>query len=719
MKRLIYLSALLCAAALAGCSNEELMENGAATKQNELTLTATTGTDTRTAVDVNYNVNWSEEDAFYAFGKLVEGNVYSSTGTFTLKSGEEGKSTSTFEGTVTGKMSELEYAVYPLENYTPSTRTLTFPATYTYPVSNAPMFGKLNADKNKVEFTQLLGGLMRIQVSGIESGVEGTLKLSASNITGTAVLTPGATATLAALSSTGSEVTLSFTTTSTETLILDIPVPAGTYSGGMTATLTIGTAEAQVFHTTSDFTVTAGVAKEMRPIHIVEIDGSTISFSQTVADAEAANKALEEGVKNITIESVAANGEIAIPSTSTTEDPVTINITSANNNEFTVKGATNGTETPAAVINVPTGTSGTLNVKNIEHVELNGGAWTKVTASTGDNTLEIKDGTVIDELVIEKGGINIAAGAEVKKITLNADASIKNRIVVAAGKSMEINVGTHTLTLEDKNFHLINGGATLTLIGDTTNKGKITDYSKAIAINQSTGGNFTMKNIEYTAPSVGSAGILIDPRVSNANITVENSTMNCKYYCLNTNASKENGSGHVVTLTNSTFTAQETGLMFNVPGTVTATKCTFTGGWQGAFLRGGNFTFDGCTFNLSVSSSYGTSNKLAGATSWGDGNQAPSAALTIGNRGGSYDYPKVVELKNGCAFSVQKDNGASTDYPSVYIDANPNQTSQTVTFTYDTTSGTNFGNAGKGLDIRNTTGQVTVNNTVYSGPTVE
>lgn len=233
-----------------------------------------------------------------------------------------------------------------------------------------------------------------------------------------------------------------------------------------------------------------------------------------------------------------------------------------------------------------------------------------------------------------------------------------------------------------------------------------------------------MKNIEYTAPSVGSAGILIDPRVSSAKITVENSTMNCKYYCLSSNAAKENGSGHVVTLTNFTFTAEETGLMFNVPGTVTATNCTFTGGWQGAFLRGGNFTFDGCTFKLNVSSSYDTgigSNKPAGATSWGDGNQAPSAALTIGNRGSNtaYNCPKVVELRNSCTFSVLKDNAASTDYPSVYIDANPSQSSQTVTFTYDATSGTNFGNAGKGLDIRNKAGQVTVNGKVYSGSTAE
>lgn len=718
MKRLTYLSALLCAAALAGCSNEELMEDGAAMQQNELTLIATTGADTRTVVDANYNVSWSTRDAFYVFGTLVQGNVYNSTGRFELKSGEEGKSTGTFKGSVRGDMSELEYAVYPADNYASATRTLTFPTTYTYPVSNAPMFGKLNEAKNKVEFTQLLSGLVRIQVSGIGSGVEGTLKLSASGITGTATLTPGATATLGELSGAGNEVTLSFTTTSTDPLILDIPVPAGTYSGGITATLKIGTAEAQVFHTTSDFAVTAGVAKEMRPIRIVEIDGSTIDFSQTVADAEAANKALDEGVKNITIESVAANEEIAIPSTSTTEDPVTINIASTNGNEFTVKGATDGTATPAAVINVPQGTSGTLNVKNIEHVELNGGSWTKVTASTGDNTLEIKDGTVINELVIEKGGISIEVGAEVKKIMLQNDASIKNSIVVAAGKSMEINVGTHTLTLESTGFHFIGGGATLTFNGDNTGKGKITDYSQAIAINQEAGGNFTMKNIEYTAPSAGSAGILIDQHVSSGKITVENSTMDCKYYCFSTNATKEVGSGHEVTLTNSTFTAEETGLMFNVPGTVTATNCTFTGGWQGAFLRGGQFTFDGCTFNLNVSS-YGASDKPAGATSWGSGNQAPSAALTIGNRGGAYDYPKNVTLQNSCTFSVKKDNGDSKDYPAIYIDANPNQTSQTVSFTYDDGSKTSFEKAGSGLDIRNTTGQVTVNSVVYTGPTVE
>lgn len=112
--------------------------------------------------------------------------------------------------------------------------------------------------------------------------------------------------------------------------------------------------------------------------------------------------------------------------------------------------------------------------------------------------------------------------------------------------------------------------------------------------------------------------------------------------------------------------------MFNIPATLTATGCTFTGGWQAAFLRGGTSTFDNCNFNLSVDNRYGASNKAKNSTSWSSGNQVPSAAITIGNRGGnSYNSPKNVELKNSCTFSVKKDDSDTQNYPAIYIDANP------------------------------------------------
>ena len=78
------------------------MESG--TSADGLTLTATTGANTRTSVDGNYHVNWTTSDAFYAFGGTTSVNkVYSSKGTFTLKSGTG--TTGTFTGMVTGAVS--------------------------------------------------------------------------------------------------------------------------------------------------------------------------------------------------------------------------------------------------------------------------------------------------------------------------------------------------------------------------------------------------------------------------------------------------------------------------------------------------------------------------------------------------------------------------------------------------------------------------------------
>ena len=735
MRRLSYISALLCAAALAGgCSNEELAENeAAAQQQDELSLVASTGISTRTTVGTDYAVNWTASDAFYAFGGSTgTDKVYKATATFELKEGQEGSTAGTFKGTVTGSKTDLEYAVYPKSAYTSATQTVTFPAAYAYPVSNAPMFGTLNADKSAVNFGQLLSGLMRVKVGGLESGVSGTLKLGATGITGSTELSiSNGVATLGSLTSTGDEVTLSFATTSTDPILLDIPVPAGTYASGITATLTVGGASAETFKTTSSFEVKAGTVKVMPEINITEITGNTIKFSQSVASTEEATKALAEGVKNITIAEVKDGEEIAIPASSTAEAPVTINISSINGSskEFSVKGADNGS-TKAAIINAPEVSSGKVTVTNIEHVEISGG-WDLVTAGTGPNTLEIKDGTVIKKLIITKGSVDIKSGAEVQEMELQADATIKNALNIAVEKEMKINVGTHNLTLEATgDYHRINGKLTLTSEAQTTEggtngvngtngtgeqKGTIEDKSFGLSLFHDAA-SLTMKNIDYTATSARANGIFIDSHHNNATITVENSTMTSKYYCLASNAATEVGSSCVVTLKNSKFTADETALLLNIPATLTATGCTFTGSWHGVFMRGGTGTFDGCGFNLKVTN-YGASSKAAGATAWGSGNVAPSAALTIGNRGDNtiYNYIKGVTLSNSCTFSVANDKDSQT-YPAIYIDANPGQTSQTVSFTYDDGSKTSFTQAGTGLDIRNTTGQVTVNNTVYSGP---
>jgi hypothetical protein len=756
MRKLFNVSALLCAVALAtSCSNEEIVENGTAV--DGFTLVATTGADTRTSVDDNYKVNWTTGDAFYVFGNNTKDKTYSSRGTLTLKGA--GGATGTFEGTVIGTVSKLQYAVYPAGEYDPTDMTLTFPDKYTYPVSNAPMFGKVNSNDGKVAFEQLLCGMMRVTLNGLEENATGSLTLTSNNtdITGSAALTIGANgkATLSGLSNKqGKTITLSFKNEGTTgSLLLDIPLPAGTYGNDLTATLQIDEAKAVAFTTEADFAITDREIKEMAELTIAKVDGTTtIEFTKKVANSAEANNELAAGAKNVTVTDMGSGSELEIPNNSSADDPVTINVTAATTESFTVKGAQGGT-TGAIKINLPEGSKGTVTVENIKSVEISGGwdqtsgtsgdplviaatagtgveeltvkeiehvevsgTWKKVTASTGDNTFVVKADAVIEELIVNDGNIEIKEGGEVKKLTLNNDVTINNSFDVLAGKSMAIDLGTYTLTLPSrpanipKNFVRLYEGASLTITGDATQQGKVVDKSRGISLHESNT-QFTMTNVEYSADNKNADGILLNNNVSNTVVKVENCKMKSVEYCLNTNASTPVGNNNAVTLTSSIFTATETPLMVNNSATLTATGCTFTGGWQAALLRGGTFTFTNCGFNLSVTS-YGSSTKDFGATPWGEGNQAPSAAITAGNRSSAnYDYETTFSLKN-CTFTVANSKDEQT-YPSIYIDAEKEKQNQGVTFNYDDASKTSFDDAGTGLKILETSGKVTVNNKQY------
>lgn len=712
MKNLHSFSALLCMAALtlSGCSNEELPGAGTSVPQ-DFTLVATIGSNTKTTVAKDYKVNWTVGDAFYAFGGATgTENVYKAKAEFSLTSGENTTS-GRFSGKLLGEQSDLEYAVYPLSQYESSTMILTFPATYTYPDSNAPMFGKLNADKTAVEFGQLLSGMMRIRLNGLATAVSGSLRLEAADITGSAPLTISeeGVASLGTFTSDNTNaVTLNFTGLSGN-VVLDVPVPAGTYQNGIKATLAIDNAEAEVFNTTTGFVMKAGVIKEMPAISNISIDGSTggLVFSKDVETVGEANKVLADGGTQVTIAEVKADEEIVVPATTgTAEKPAIINITEVGENvTLTVKGGTAGEDgstvsTQAVVINVPAGSKGTLIVEGIEHVEISGD-WDKVDSSTGGNTLVVKAGANVTELEVKKGNVEIEKTAVVQKLTLQTDVTINKELDIQSGKTMEVMLNGHTLTFNAAWAAAVSGELKLT--GTDKASSKVVDNGNGIAL-ITDNAKFTMTNVTYTATRGDASGILIDKYVTNGSVTISNSDMKSGYFCISTNASVEVGNGCAITLTNSTFTAIETAFLVNIPATVTATNCTFTGGWQGAFLRGGTYTFDNCGFHLYVDSEYGASNVAEGATAWKTGNQAPSAAITAGNRTKSaYDYPTAITMTNGCAFSCKVDNVDSQTYPSIYLDAETDKENQGVTLTADDGSVTNYGAAGKGLVNQNET----------------
>ena len=718
------------------------MENG--TSAGNVTLVATTGANTKTTVNNEYTVKWTKGDAFYVFGKKKANNSYSSKGTFNWTSGTDTEGT--FTGTVTGKMADLQYAVYPADKYTYSSGKMTvkFPETYTHPNSNAPMFGKVNPREGKVEFKKLLCGMMRVTVNKLPTGKSGSLKLEGTNVAGPATLTidDEGNPSLAAISTDGKNaVTVSFTNSS-DPLVLDIPLPEGEYTDGLIATLTItDTSDPAEAFNTGSFTVTAGKIKEMPEINIASITSSTISFEKEVESVTDAIQALAEGSKNVTINEVKTGDAIEIPES---DSPITINIKTVGDN-FAVKGAEGAATTPVVKINVPEGSTGTVNVENVERIEISGGwseavtgdaskvlevkagtnvkelavekiehievsgTWEKVTASTGQSTFVVKADAVVKELTVEQGNIEIKEGGVVNKLTLNNDVTINNQLIIPAGESMEVILGTHELTLSS-GYTLISAGSSLKLTGESSsNKGKVKDAGNGIDLYEDNA-NFTMENVAYEATNKNGYGVFTEAKVSSTTINIKNSTMKGKYYCVATNALEKVGTGNVITLEGSDFTADETALMVNTPATVTAKNCNFTGGWQGAFLRAGKSTFDACGFNLDVNSGYAENEVKAGATVWGTGNAAPSAAITAGNKtdGNAYKRKADFELKNGCTFSVKIDGNVDTEktYPAIYIDAE-NEETQGVTFKYDNKA---FESAGTGLDIRNKDKVTEVNN---------
>lgn len=113
-----------------------------------------------------------------------------------------------------------------------------------------------------------------------------------------------------------------------------------------------------------------------------------------------------------------------------------------------------------------------------------------------------------------------------------------------------------------------------------------------------------------------------------------------------------------------------------------------------------------------MKSSYEANGIKAGDAVWGNGNKAPSAALTAGNRGNNaYDRTTTVHFKTSCGFSVTMDD--SNSYPTIYIDAETGKPNQGVILNYDTNCKTAIEAKGV-LDIRNKEGKVTVNGTAYS-----
>jgi uncharacterized Zn ribbon protein len=238
-------------------------------------------------------------------------------------------------------------------------------------------------------------------------------------------------------------------------------------------------------------------------------------------------------------------------------------------------------------------------------------------------------------------------------------------------KSVTVDLNDKTLTVDQTEKSYINlDVATDEIVYKNGNITLGDGNGNDAAINM-TKGTFKLDGVTLDASKWHTA-IKAQNKDSYVEITNE-STVKGRCFTMSTNASSDgtnlvDGCDAHITLKNSTFEADKTGFMNNVPATINMTDCKFYGNHQGALLRGGTYTIEGCTFTLKAELSPDHS-ECHNSSAWGSGNETAFAAIVIGDRtNGSYPHDTNVTFvgtKNTGV--VDKAYTYATQFPAAYI----------------------------------------------------
>ena len=135
-----------------------------------------------------------------------------------------------------------------------------------------------------------------------------------------------------------------------------------------------------------------------------------------------------------------------------------------------------------------------------------------------------------------------------------------------------------------------------------------------------------------------------------------------------------------ITIEGSTLTGKST-ILKNVPGQLTINNSTITGTMHGVIVRGGDALISNSTVTLNYNDADYISDLNAYKNEeWGQGNQLPLAAMTIGNRNTSaYQYPTNVTLRDT---KLKLSGSTGSEFPALYAYANQ-ESGLGVTLTYD------------------------------------
>ena len=459
-KNIVWMMSLMMGSWCAqSCSQDEEVQD-VAQKGDVITLNASfegQGSNTRTTMNDSYEVLWATGDQFALFA------TNGTSEQFTLSTGV-GTTSGTFTGTVGSDITPA-YAVFPYaqaKSVSATTLTMELPATisdYTGD-SNGPMLAKgfYNAGTWSNLSFKHLAAMLKLTVNKFPAGAT-TLEITASSpIAGT--FTANLNDALPELAYTGSDgsnkVTATFTAeqTSNTSKTFYFPIPTGTYTN-ITAKLTDGSKTYFEKNLANSITLARRDILVVPAFDYVEVTGSTPTPSEVTGAISNAglptSKPTTEQTTTVSIPSAvqvtAENNAIEVPvvgnsnialsfgavPTGTESQPLKINetvATTGNSQKNEISIAIPQVEEESAAPSM------TLNLtKSTVTLEATGETATygKVVASTAANTLIVKEGVTVKELVIGKG--NVVVYGTVEKISRSSENGDAKTTVTSYGKA--------------------------------------------------------------------------------------------------------------------------------------------------------------------------------------------------------------------------------------------------------------------------------------------
>ena len=236
-------------------------------------------------------------------------------------------------------------------------------------------------------------------------------------------------------------------------------------------------------------------------------------------------------------------------------------------------------------------------------------------------------------------------------ITLIGNTTIDSTAVnVTTGQTTVIDLNGHNLTINyaaNAGSTQFSGAGTVLTFRDS----KSTGFSNE---GRWQGGILTLQGERFTnianpafVPSIGATlnidGVYVTcdgtgflPLGNAAAVSVTNSFVEAKAYCVGTNSATVENSGVVITLKSSTFVTHNEDkdncpVMINVAGKLNIDDCYICGQRQGVIVRAGEANITNSGIAIDDSARYEGSEDYS-AIDWGSGNNLPSAAIVVGNK---------------------------------------------------------------------------------------